>query len=301
MAKIAYANKTQSAPYNAAEWNAQDANEIKESVNYLYDNQGENTGVISTDKQLVESQLTDGDNGYFRSGEISIPVQTLIDYTTPLLDVKISGVYGDAKIVSSGANSGGQTIQTPLVQDVYQSAEDTMGVFFCPKKVWKGFKNITVYTNIIAKSAVGLKFGIYCGGCYKYYSLGSATDIITHGAGSASNLSGVTPVYPLIDTPINTAFTEDDVILAEECGVSQTLSGSVDLTGAYTYSGDTDYSNLGKDFFGSVENPFNNDITADKWYISQLSVILYIPKVLPPMFETYLTDKVKFKFVIEHD
>ena len=38
MAKINYESKSQTAPYDTSKWNAQDANEIKESVNYLYDN-----------------------------------------------------------------------------------------------------------------------------------------------------------------------------------------------------------------------------------------------------------------------
>lgn len=40
MAKINYANKSQTAPYDATKWNAQDANEVKDSVNVLYDRIG---------------------------------------------------------------------------------------------------------------------------------------------------------------------------------------------------------------------------------------------------------------------
>lgn len=36
MPEINYANKSQTAPYDAAKWNAQDANEVKTSVNSLY-------------------------------------------------------------------------------------------------------------------------------------------------------------------------------------------------------------------------------------------------------------------------
>lgn len=37
MAKISYNNKSQTAGYDASKWNAQDANQVKESVNALYD------------------------------------------------------------------------------------------------------------------------------------------------------------------------------------------------------------------------------------------------------------------------
>lgn len=47
MAKINFVNKTQIAVYDAAKWNAQDANEVKTSVNDLYDD-GLGQSVTST-------------------------------------------------------------------------------------------------------------------------------------------------------------------------------------------------------------------------------------------------------------
>jgi len=300
MAKIGYNNKSQTAPYDSAKWNAQDANEVKTSVNALYDIVSGITGSPITDEQLVEKQLIDGDNGFFRSGEISIPVQDLIDFSTPFPDVKISGVYGEAKIVVGGAAGGIQTIQSPVVVDRYVSADELAGVFFSPLKAWDSMTTITVYTNIIAKPASGISFGLFCGSSNQYYRMGSATDILVHGSGSTGNISGVTPSYPNVSTPIGTGIITDDVVLSEYCGEEDTLKGTVSLANAKPFASESSYRKLGKDYAGVVANPNNANTQVDLWKISELSVVLYIPKTLTQAAQTFNSDKIKFQFVIEH-
>lgn len=77
MAKIDYDNKSQTAGYDASKWNAQDANEVKESVNALYD------AMPPSPAYKVYSALVTNSSGIFTQKVLENTTGHTFDYTNP--------------------------------------------------------------------------------------------------------------------------------------------------------------------------------------------------------------------------
>lgn len=95
MAKINYNNKSQTASYAANKWNAQDANEVKASVNSLYDTVSTisdtvNNIVYSQPVLLLNSTV---DNETTGANTIVYVLEETAIQVGDILDIKMSGEY----------------------------------------------------------------------------------------------------------------------------------------------------------------------------------------------------------------
>lgn len=138
MSKIAYENKSQVSAYDAAKWNADDANEIKTSVNALYDS-GE--GIYLTYKATLTQTGTDAPVATIQFNSLGyVPLlnqgatgisQILLEATGSIdvakVDVRIGNKTFSAKHLSStyyfsGAENKTLNIKTRnLITDAYES------------------------------------------------------------------------------------------------------------------------------------------------------------------------------------
>jgi hypothetical protein len=124
MAAITYANKTQALAYEATKFNAQDANEIKTSVNALYDNASNVNGSLQYRVRLFQSgasaptvqiqflntfNLGDPNTDPTAQGILlnrlgvgSYRLSVSCNTANELLDVKFDLSFSDAKIRQTG-------------------------------------------------------------------------------------------------------------------------------------------------------------------------------------------------------
>lgn len=148
MAKINYNNKSQTASYAANKWNAQDANEVKASVNALYDSG------VGTYKSLSGILSQAGASGN--------PVEIQILSNT--LGVSITGErngVGDYSIVAPSNVFGGENNKCLVFfgTDAYRNA--SIQYFVLQNKVTFISKSLTDLTPLEGINGLSFEIRVY--------------------------------------------------------------------------------------------------------------------------------------------